>query len=300
MGNISIKYSSVFSFLMIMIVLFSGCSQTNASNQNISLTSNPENSIKSIDNNISADEASAIIQNFMGVHENLTFERIMPESYADFYIFRAGNATFWINNVTHRVQNAVFYEMGSKAQKEVITLDQGSAIAEAYARQKYPELWNVTDKRGVNQTRKEALDRGMDRIFMYSWAEILYNPDNRTIPHTEIRGINSVSLSVNPYTGNVTDYGEWYLQPNNIPDTTPDLTEDQAWAVANKYLETKGITNIQTSEKTDLGLHMNMGDNLTQDLVWTFDVKRESNKKISEFLISVDAHKGQVVFFIPL
>jgi hypothetical protein len=91
-------------------------------------------------------QAEESIRQFTNISDqNLTFKSITNESYSDFYEFDFGNSSFWVNNITARVQSASLFESGSKSQKEIIDLDQGSIIAESYAKEKYPELWNVSE-----------------------------------------------------------------------------------------------------------------------------------------------------------
>lgn len=83
---------------------------------------------------------------------------IVTDISFDLYAFKGDrHIMFWVNNATNRIQNAVYYEPGSKAQKEIVFLEEGRRIAETFAQEKYPELWNISDVRGIRLTRNEVL-----------------------------------------------------------------------------------------------------------------------------------------------
>jgi hypothetical protein len=243
-------------------------------------------------------QSEDVIRKFTGTPEmNLTYMGIMNESYADLYRFSSVNSSFWVNNVTGRVQSMVIYEVGSKTQREIIDLDQGSAIAETYAREKYPELWNITDVKGIIQTIKNVNDRGSDRIFEYSWQDILYTPDKNIDPHTEISGMNSVTVIVNPNTGHITSYHEWYSQSEPLPNLTPTLTEEQAWIYAELYFKDTGITDIQPTEIASKKMTIATDDKGKPCLTWNFDVMRRNKLGFSEGgVVGIDAHDGHIVW----
>jgi hypothetical protein len=232
--------------------------------------------------------------------KNVTFNGITNESYADFYVFKYGNSSFWVNNVTGRVQSAFWVEPGSKSQREIIDLEQGSRIAESYANKKYPELWNISNKKGIQQKVKTVIDRGMDRSFQYSWQEILYNPDNKTNPHSEIPGVNAVFVEMSPYTGHITHYHELYEQAEPLPDLTSNLTEEQARKYAILYFESTGMIEVRQSELVSGGLHVTIDKENNQRLTWGFALTRKNNGIDEGGVVGIDAYNGSVVWHASL
>ncbi len=243
-------------------------------------------------------QSEEIILKFANLSDqSLTFKGIKNESYADLYEFDVGNSSFWVNNVTSRVQSASWFEVGSKTQKEIIDLDQGSKIAESYAKGKYPELWNVTDKRGIKQTIKKINDRGSDRIFEYSWQEILYNPDKKTSLQSEMPGKKSVSITINPYTGHITMYEEWYQKSESLLNITPTLSEEQARTYAGIYFKNTGISDFQPTDMKSYGLRIITDNEKNQRLTWNFELIRKSKIGYDEGgVVGIDVYDGRVVW----
>lgn len=243
-------------------------------------------------------QSETIIQKFTDIPDkNMIFKGITNESYADLYEFSSVNSSFLVNNVTGRVQSALWYETGSKTQKEIIDLDQGSAIAEGFAKEKYLELWNVTDNKRINQTIKKVIDRGSDRLFEYSWQEFLDNSNENTDFLSEISGINSVSITISPYTGHIISYHEWYKQSEHIPNLTPTLTEEQAWIYAKSFFQITGITDIQPIEIISKKLSIVTDNEGNQCLTWNFEVMRKNKQGFDEGgVVGIDAHDGHVVW----
>jgi len=232
---------------------------------------------------------------------DLKFDRINHQSYADLYWFDATGGTFFVvNNNTGRVQSANWYEIGSKSQKEIIDLDQGSAIAESFTHEKFPEFWNTSDTRGIRVMKKEAQDSGRSRQFNYYWWEIFYTPDKNTLSHAEIPGLNTISVSVSPYSGNVINYHEMY-NPSVISGSppvnlTPDLTEDQARTIAEKKFSEMDIPSSSQENTKIIRFRISNDEQNIPHLVWNFgrDWTEESSRS-SFATVSVDAHDGTIV-----
>ncbi len=238
-------------------------------------------------------KSEEIIRKFTNItDQNLTFTSVINESFADVYEFKSGNSSFWVNDLTGRVQAALRYEGGYQNQKEIIDLDQGLKIAEPYAKEKYPELWNVTEERGIKQIQKTDT-RGDDEVFVYTWQEVFYNPDNETVPQAEIPGLNSVTIEISPYTGHVTQYYEQYEPSETLPNVTATIPEDLARMSAVLYFESTGISDVQQSELMSGGL-------ISRDkqyLTWNFSLTRTDKNGFDEGgVVGIDAQTGAVVW----
>jgi hypothetical protein len=238
--------------------------------------------------------------------QDLTFTGIMNVSYTDLYKFESGNSSFWINKITGRVQSASWFESGSKSQKEIIDLEQGSEIAESYAKEKFPELWNSSDKKGVKQILKSINDGGLDRSFQYSWLETFTNPLSNSSQNSEIPGLNFVMIIVSPYTGNVTRYDETYMPYDSTISLTPSLTQDEAKRYAESHFQSDGFENIKPDQITSPGLSMSVDKNYHQHLTWSFVLtqnwsfvltQKEMNGYYKKGFANIDAHNGEVVWY---
>lgn len=242
-----------------------------------------------------------IVRKFTKIpNQSLVFKGIVNVSYADVYGFKSGNSSFWLNNVTERVQSALWYESVSRNQKEIIDLDQGQKIAEPYVKEKYPELWNVTEKRGIKQIQN-ADTRGDDTIFVYTWQEVFYNPDKKTDPHSEIPGLHSVTVGISPYTGHVTQYHEQYDHSETLPNATATIPEDLARMSAVLYFESTGIPDVRQSELLSGGLHVSLDKDRNQYLTWNFALTRTDKNGFDRGgVVGIDAHNGRVVWHASL
>jgi hypothetical protein len=229
--------------------------------------------------------------------QNVAFKGITNESYADLFEFESGNSSFWVNNVTGRVQYALWHDERSNAEKEIIDLDEGSIIAESYAKEKYPELWNISDKKGIKQTVERINDGGIYRTLEYSWQETFYNPDKNTTSQSEIPGQNHVYITISPYTGHIFTYDEWYNPTESFPNLTSTIPEEQARMYAASYFQSTGITDIQQNEIKSYGLHVGFDQENNQRLIWDFALTRKNKLGIDEGGgVGIDAYDGTVVW----
>jgi hypothetical protein len=241
-------------------------------------------------------QSEKTVRKFANISDrNLTFDGITNVSNTDFYVFKSGNSSFWVNNVTGRVQSASWGEAGSKNQKEIIGLDEGLTIAESYAKEKYPELWNISDKKGVRLQVKRINDDGLDRTLEYSWQEILYNPDKNTT-QSEIPGMNTVFIGISPFTGHITHYHEFYKQVDALPELTSNLTEEQARTYAVLYFESTGMSEVRQNELVSSGLHVVVDNDHNQRLTWGFALTRKIHGIDIGGEVGIDAHNGSIVW----
>lgn len=255
-----------------------------------------------ISENQITDAAKEKIRVFLkNTSSNLKFDKINHQPYADLYWFDGDNSHFIVNNNTGRVQSASWYQSGSKKQKEIIDLNQGSAIAESYSREKFPEFWNISDTRGIKVMKKEAQDRGTDRQFNYYWWEIFYTPDKNSPSRIEIPGLNTVSVSVSPYTGDVITYHEMnnpsVISGSPPVNLTPEITEDRAKAIAEKNFTEMKIPSSSTENTGIIRFRISSDEKGTPHLVWNFG--RDWTEKSSRHgfaSVSVDAHDGTIIW----
>lgn len=242
-------------------------------------------------------EAEKIVGNFTGMpYQNLSYKGTVSQPYAGLMKFETDRSSFTVNNRSGRVMSAIWYESGSKSLPEVITPEEGQAIAGKFAREKYPELYQNPEKHGVDEKEIRVIDRGNDRIFSYSWDEIRQCPEQTASNCSKIRGLNSVTIEVNPYTGHIVTYFAWYIPPDPTVSLIPSLTEKQAWDRAQTFFDQKGILNITPAEKQSFGLGISFDDQNAQHLVWRFEAKRYLSYARGG-PISIDAHDGRVVSY---
>jgi PKD repeat protein len=98
------------------------------------------------------------------------------------YEYTSDQSFFRVNEKNNRVQTARWLEPDLQRQKEIIDLDKGYVIAESFAREKYNELWNISDTRDTKVITKKVLDSGGDRELQYEWWEIYYSPKKKPSP----------------------------------------------------------------------------------------------------------------------
>lgn len=188
------------------------------------------------------------------------------------------------------------YRSPTTNQQSIIDLDQGSAIAESFAREKYPEFWNVSDTRGIEKIVKQM--EPSDRSTHYGWFEIYYTPDKNSPPHKNIQGLNSITITVDPFTGKVIGYHEIYT-PSVLTGTapvnlTPAITEEQAQKIAKDRFPDKSVTFNK--------LMISTSDDRSPHLVWSFGVTMtpppvQNEEAIFDYtthFVDVDAHDGTI------
>ncbi len=250
---------------------------------------------------LSSDRKNQIINSVSTFAEkpvnNIEYQDIIHQPYADLYQVKTDDSTYWVNANNGRVQSMTVSRNGSETTTRIIDLDEGSRIAESYAKEKYPELWNVSDGKGIKQIVKRTNDLESGQTFEYSWQEIFYPPGLNSSENTVIPGPNLVTITVNPYTGEVIQYHEWYVPNDATLNLTPSLTEDDAMRYAESYFQVAGFENINPDNISSPGLNIAVDENNQQHLTWSFelDQKDASNLDKSGF-VGIDAHNGEVVW----
>ncbi len=196
---------------------------------------------------------------------------------------------FWISPLV------VSNKQQEMTQKPTVNLDQGYVIAEAYAREKFPELWNnVSDTREIRNNIKRTEASG---VLSYNWQEFYITPDKNTLNYTEIQGENNVWVAIDPYTGHVGQYDEERepsvltgIAPVNL---TPTVTKEQAEKIAEGLFPELKIrhgnkgTKLLIDSINDVVPHLVWGIGLTGD---------EAEPAYRDQIAFVDAHTGAIVW----
>lgn len=226
----------------------------------------------------------------------IQYKDVIHQPYADVYHVKEGNSSYWIDANNERVQTMTVSETESTTTR-IINLQQGSKIAEEYAKEKYPELWNVSETKGIKQTVNRKNDQGSDQTYEYSWQEFFYNPVPGPLLNSEISGPNLVTIKVSPFTGRVVYYHEWYTPSGSGPNLVPTLTEEEAMRNAESYFQKTGFKNIKPDQIYSHGLNLAIDENNNEHLTWSFELELEDaygfNRK---GFVGINAHDGEVVW----
>jgi len=239
-------------------------------------------------------KASLAIQNFTGDPSTApNYQGTDHQNYADINEFSSEQGKFYVNSVTSRVQTAQFISPISPSDRE-IDLDTAYLIAENYAKQKYPELWETSDSKGVHTTVKELPNHGDYSGYDFAWSDEYYSTDANS-NYTFI-GPNSVHVTLTT-TGAVLEYDERYFTLDPHLNLIPTLTEDQAWAIAVPYYASHGAKGIVQPPDGGL-LYVITDDNNRQHLAWVFNAVMHDPIARGGTL-SIDAHTGEIIRCMP-
>jgi len=226
----------------------------------------------------------------------IQYKDVIHQPYADVYHVKEGNSSYWIDANNERVQTMTVSETESTTTR-IINLKQGSKIAEEYAKEKYPELWNVSETKGIKQTVNRKNDQGSDQTYEYSWQEIFYNPVPGPLLNSEISGPKLVTIKVSPFTGRVVYYHEWYTPSSSGPNLVPTLTEEEAMRNAESYFQKTGFKNIKPDQIYSHGLNVAIDENNTEQLTWSFELELEDAYDFNrKGFVGINAHNGEVVW----
>ncbi len=254
---------------------------------------------------VEQDRAIQALKNFIDA-DNVTFYYEKTENYGngDLLTFTGETGTYMVNNDTGRVMLA---RMNYPLAPDSLTVSQEDAlhIAESYAKEKNPLLWNGSPQRSVNLTYQSLTDHGtMGADYWFVWRDVWQDPAADPLSRYQVVGLNAVTVSVD-MQGHVTQYSEWYHPESPGVNLTPALTEDEAWVIAQAFYEKHGVPGILPGERTDKGLLVY--DDAANDigwpkygkrsLAWAFDVKHRSDKVLLGGMIFVDAHDGHIINF---
>jgi len=296
------QYYYLFAFFMVTLILTTGCTQHIPTNQteNFSMTSTPGQvaSLQTPTGNITPDKAIGVIQNFTGMSD-LTpkyTKTIHDSNNVDIYKFESDAGLFYVNSKTGRVQGALFYN-ASPTSNKVVDLDQAYTIAESYAQQKFPDLWNTSDQKGIENTARYRYDYGGGNYeYRFEWRDDYYTPTNSSTGRKIITGPNIVSMTVLP-NGAIESYNELVIPVDPTLNLQPDLTENEAWEIANAYYTSQGVANVTPTADGSKGLVILNDNNNVQHLTWLFE---DYNNERNGGQIWIDAHTGTVVQYLPV
>ena len=284
------------SLLLIMIVGLSILS--------VGCTAELNNSTPSEDT-VSVDQAKDLVRNYTG---SPSLELTLNSTQKDSYLLESDNYMYYINRTSGSVYplDPSNYQWLVETRPEIIDLEQGHAIAEAYAGVNDPDLFQeYSTKEFVFSSYINDFNGG-GRRFDYNWDEYLYYPDKFTEPHVVIDGLNWTSITLSPYTGEIGSHfsGRWPLDPTL--SLTPTLTEEQALKIAKAFATEKVFAAPRLEwTKGKLTIYRVYGTN-THHLAWHFDVYYlvESEACPNTYAIGgmvyVDAHAGTILGFDQL
>lgn len=241
--------------------------------------------------NLTIENARQMLINFSG-NEDLSIDYRKTDSLPYGQLFRFSNDTtvFLVNSATGEI---------TQIKNMPLNPENGVVIAQIYGKLLDPDLWNISDIKGLNLSIRYSKD--LSKI-TYLWRETLYYPNYSTPDHYEIFGIRYVLVDISSYDGFLLSHRERTLYRNISLNLQPSLTEEQAWDVALEYFEGRGMRNILPSETRSLGLWIyddSLNDlpwpkNGTQYLAWEFDVNHKQNYTMGG-RIMIDAHDGHII-----
>jgi hypothetical protein len=248
--------------------------------------------------NATVDQAANTIRNFTGLSDlNLKYVGIDHGYDADLYEFEADNGLFSVNTVTGRVQTFAFYRPPLPwPLASEINLDQAYEIALKYAQEKYPSLWETTDQKGVETGAPYRFDHGSGDVdYNFAWRDEYYSSNSSGGNRYTIAGPNVVEITLFS-TGAVKSYHERVISIDPTLNLTPDLTENQAWKIAQDYYASHRATNVTKRADRSQELAISDDDSHIQHLTWHFVAYNNSDRGGE---IWIDAHKGTVVDYLP-
>jgi Peptidase propeptide and YPEB domain. len=290
----------ILSICICAIIIVTGCVQVPGGNisGNHSIESSVGQNVPTLPQSVNTtpEQAAEEIRRMTGIsYLNLTYDGIIHGSNADSYKFEADIGEFYVNAMTGRVQNAVFFEPPVPSTKE-IDLDQAYLVALIYAQQKYPSLWETSDTKGVVTAARERVDHGDYFDYNFYWHDEYYSSDN-TNRYT-IAGPNLVLITLSP-TGAVKSYDERVVPVDPSLDLKPDISESQAWTIAQNYFASHGAANVTKRADRSQELAITSDESHIQRLTWHFEALNNSTPPRGGE-IWIDAHTGTVVDYLPV
>jgi hypothetical protein len=229
------------------------------------------------------DQITAKIRELFG-DPNMPVDYIRTEHFAkgNVSIFRTKKEIYVVNTATLEMANGSYVNADEKSYEN---------IARIYSTAMFPELWNLSDKKGIKPLLKEKL--------CYSWRDIYEYPDKNTPNHIEISGLNFVYINLSGEVGFLEKY--WITDSPLNPNLNlqPTLSEDQAWEIAKNYYAMRDVRDVLPNERSSYGLNIVHGINQTacqnDCLSWNFVVKQKSSLRGG--MIFIDAHNGQILYY---
>ena len=215
------------------------------------------------------------------------------------FVFSGNNGTFVYNNATGRVADAFFIESDNSGT--IIDNEKAQQIAESYARSKNPQLWDESGNHFVKSEKNVTDINSHGSEYSFKWGDYYLVPKKMSSDFFVVRGLNTVQVTVSP-SGVIRRYSEVFVNYDPTLKICPDISEEEAWNVSEKYFKQRGLKNILPSEKQSLGLCI-WDDSLNdlpwpqygnQYLAWGFDVIHKQNYSMGG-RIMIDAHDGHII-----
>lgn len=215
------------------------------------------------------------------------------------FVFSGNNGTFVYNNATGRVADAFFIDSDNSGI--IIDYEKAQQIAESYARSKNPQLWDESGNHFVKSEKNITDIYSHGLVYSFKWRDYYLVPKKMSSDFFVIRGLNTVQVTVSP-SGVIKRYSEVFINDDPTQKFSPDISEEEAWNISEKYFEQRGLKNILPSEKQSLGLCI-WDDSLNdlpwpqygnRHLAWGFDVIHKQNYSMGG-RIMIDAHDGHII-----
>ena len=126
---------------------------------------------------------------------NMPVDYIRTEHFAmgNVSIFRTKKEIYVVNTATLEMANGSYVNTDEKSYEN---------IARVYSTAILPELWNISDKKGIKPLLKEKL--------CYSWRDTYDYPDKNTPNHIEISGLSFAYINLSGEVGFLEKY--WILR----------------------------------------------------------------------------------------
>ena len=229
------------------------------------------------------DQITAKIRELSG-DSNMPVDYIRTEHFpkGNVSIIRTKKEIYVVNTATLEMANGSYVNADEKTYEN---------IARVYSTAMLPELWNLSDKKGIKPLLKEKL--------CYSWEDTYYYPDKNTPDYIEISGLNFAYINLSGDVGFLESYWISDSPLNPSLNLQPTISEDQAWEIANAYYAVQGARNILPNERSSYGLRIVHGINQTSCqndcLSWNFVVKQKPTLRGG--MIFIDAHNGQILYY---
>ncbi len=290
MNKTMCSYFAIGTIILIFCITISFCVNVNPrdserpGNPQPVLSTSSAQPIQSLDSSdLTIDQAKKIVLTFLGSNESsLKFNRTLPDSsFGDIYEFTSDGGEFQVNSVSHQIQNVHFNNPASPSIKKV-DREKAYLIASSYAREKYPQLWEIADNNGIKSNLFSST-QGYNII----WRNEIYYPDKTVPVHYNITGLNHVSVIVT-ISGSILSCEGAFTDIDPALDLEPNITENKAWDIAQEVYRKNGVNELKKITKN--GLWVVTPQKNDQHLVWYFEAYGSANRG---GIVWVDAHDGQ-------
>jgi hypothetical protein len=298
----------LFFFLLITAGCISSSSFTNSSTINHTIPANITIIPTTVTHNITIEQEIPNVLRFAGDRplKNIRYTSTSSFPIGDLDFLEADGATFEVDHLAGKVRIARWEEGSSYRMREVISLDDGTRKAEAFARENDPEIWNFsTTTNGeisINKSitaSQRALNQGIDRRFEYVWNE-QYSVDTPRGSCT-LEGANSVSIEINPNSGNIIEYFSKNRPLDPRLSLVVLLSEKEASIFAERFFAEHGVLNItETHKKAERLEIVGYRPDEGQHLAWVFTAKAAPKKMPIGGTLFIDANDGYIIDYLAV